>query len=156
VAIVIVTCMDNRIRTEGAMGLDPEEAHLLRTAGGRVTDDVLRSLTVACSLLGVRRVALVHHTDCRALSVEDGPMRQRLTAELGRDPGPMQFLGDRDLEGSVHDDLAALRRCPTLPEGVTFEGYIYDTDAHRLTPVAPRPVGAEVPGGGGRSPGTSP
>ena len=85
------------------------------TPGGRATPDVLRSLTVACSLLDVQRVAVVHHTDCRALGVEDRAMRRRLAGQLGRDPGPVDFLGHRDLVESVLVDVATIRDCATIP-----------------------------------------
>lgn len=148
-AIAIVTCMDNRLRTTGSMGLDRGEAHVIRTAGGRVTDDVLRSLTAACSLLDVRRIAVVHHTDCRALAIDDREIRVLLTEQLGTDPGNIAFLGDRDLPGSVRTDVAAVRGCRSLPRSVVVEGYLYDTPTHVLTPVTGPPPSAGSGGAGG-------
>ena len=146
-ALAIVTCMDNRLPTGGSMGLGPGEAFLVRNAGGRVTGDVLRSLTVACSALDVGRIAVVHHTDCRALAVDDGEMRRRLTGQLGSDPGRRAFLGHPDLAESVRVDVAAVEQCPTLPRGVEVEGYIYDVGTHHLRPV----LSVAPTGGGGRS-----
>jgi carbonic anhydrase len=134
-ALAILTCMDKRLLTARSMGLGPDEAFVLRNAGGRVTDDVLRSLTAACALLDVRTVAVVHHTDCKALAVEDGAMRRVLTARLGADPGPVRFLGHRDLEASVREDVAAIEACTTIPPTVAVSGWVYDVTTHRLHPV---------------------
>jgi len=134
-ALAIVTCMDNRLPTGRSMGLAQGEAFVLRNAGGRVTDDVLRSLTVACSALDVRRVAVVHHTDCRALAVDDAAMRQRLTTQLGADPGPLHFFGHLDLAESVRVDMAAVRTCRTIPTTVAVDGFVYDVVTGQLRPL---------------------
>jgi carbonic anhydrase len=135
-ALAIVTCMDNRLRTGQSMGLGEGEAFVLRNAGGRVTDDVIRSLTAACAVLDVRTVAVVHHSDCRALAIEDGPMRRLLTERLGADPGDLRFLGHPDLEESVRIDKAAIERAPTIPASVVVRGFVYDVTTHALHPVA--------------------
>src|SRR5579859_4052779 len=114
--LVVLTCMDARIDPLRALGLAEGDAHILRNAGGRVTDDVLRSLVVSQQLLGTRRIAVVHHTECGLVGRTNEQIRARVRPTLGTAADTIEFLPFYDLETSVRDDLASLRASPLIPK----------------------------------------
>ena len=131
--LAILTCMDVRIDTYGAFGLHVGEAHVLRNAGGRVTDDVLRSLVLSCHALGVREVGVVHHTACGLLG-DDGAMR----ADLEREAGvliPVDLHVIEDPAHALERDVGLLRTCAYLPRDLTVWGARFDVETGHLLPV---------------------
>ena len=128
--VVILTCMDARIDIFRALGLRPGEVHMLRNAGGLVTDDVLRSLVVSQRLLGSLEVMVVMHTDCGLEGLLDADLAGRITAETQVEP-PFAFGGFDDIEAEVRRSVERVRTCPWLPSRDVVRGFVYDvTTAH--------------------------
>jgi carbonic anhydrase len=134
-ALAILTCMDSRYTAQGIMGIALGDAHVIRNAGGRVTDDAIRSLALSAALLGTRACAVIHHSDCGLLGRSDEEL-QRLVHEASGALPPFGFLPFADLEQSVRDDVQALRACPYLPPGYEVLGFSYDVRSGRLAPIA--------------------
>lgn len=133
--VAVLTCMDARLHPERLLGLQFGEAHVIRNAGGRASDDALRSLIVSSRLLGTTEFLVIHHTRCGMLGLSDEDLRDRLAADTGADASHIEFLGFGDLEDSVRDDVRRIRRSPFIPAEATISGYVYDVDSGRLTPV---------------------
>ncbi len=131
----IVTCMDARIDTLRIFGLGPGEAHILRNAGGLVTDDVLRSLVLSQRALGTREVLLMHHTRCGMLGLDEGELRAQIVAETGAPP-PYAFGAFDDLDEAVRSAIARVREHPFLPHRDRVRGFVYDVDTGRLREVS--------------------
>lgn len=129
--VVIVTCMDARIDIFQALGLRPGEVHMVRNAGGLVTDDVLRSLIVSQRLLGSLEVMVVMHTDCGLQGLRDADLASRVTAET-RVEVPFTFGGFDDLEIEVRRSVERVRSCPWLPSRDVVRGFVYDVTTARL------------------------
>ena len=106
--VAIVTCMDARIHPEQALGLEIGDAHMIRNAGGRVSDDALRSLIISSRLLGTNEFAVIHHTDCGMVTFTNDDLRAKLRDETGADASQIDFLPFPDLEQSVRDDVSAI------------------------------------------------
>jgi carbonic anhydrase len=123
--VAIVTCMDARIHPEQALGLEIGDAHMIRNAGGRVSDDALRSLVISSRLLGTNEFAVIHHTDCGMLTFTNADMHSKLRDECGEDTSHIDFLPFPDLEQSVRDDVATILSSPLIDDGITVSGYIY-------------------------------
>ncbi len=139
-ALAIVTCMDSRLDVFASLGLELGEAHIVRTAGARITQDVLRSLTLSTHALGTRSVAVIAHTDC-GLKDPDGTLVDRLTTAIGRPPIERTWHAFVDPEAIVREDCALLGRWQDRPDGLTIAGYLLDVTDGRLTEVvAPRTV----------------
>jgi carbonic anhydrase len=121
------------------LGLAPGDAKILRNAGARVTDDMLRTLVLAVHLLGVDRIAIVHHTNCRMVGVDDDELRALLAEETGVDTAGWSFHAVPDVAAALAEDLAALRDCPLLPNDLPVAAFLYHVETGRLTtlPVAP-------------------
>lgn len=137
-ALAIVTCMDSRLPVFPALGLDLGEAHVIRNAGGVVTDDVVRSLTISQRLLGTEQIALIHHSDCGLLKITDEGFAERLEAETGQVPG-WSAMAFGDLDESVREGMARLRRDPFLARTDRIRGFVFDVDSGLLREVhAPR------------------
>ena len=126
--VAIVTCMDSRLHVAQALGLALGDAHILRNAGGRVTEDVIRSLVISQQQMGTREIVVLHHTDCGA---------QTFKKELGVDVSDQDFLPFTDVEESVREDMAILRQSPLIPKDVIISGAVYDVDTGRMTQVFP-------------------
>jgi carbonic anhydrase len=133
-AIAIVTCMDCRIDVEEALGLGPGEAHVLRNAGGVVTDDVIRSLALSQHKLGTRAVMLIHHDKCGVGTVTDDGFRAELRAASGMTP-PFAIESFEDVEDDVRQSLERVRRSPFLPHREEVRGFVYDVDTGVLREV---------------------
>ena len=134
-ALAVLTCMDARIHPERLLDLGIGDAHVIRNAGGRASDDAVRSLVVSTALLGTRACMVIHHTRCGMLGLADDDLRAQLAAQAGADASSMAFLGFDDLEGSVRDDVRSLRTNPLLPTELEVTGYLYDVDTGLLSPV---------------------
>jgi carbonic anhydrase len=140
--LTILTCMDSRLDAFATLGLELGDAQILRNAGGRVTDDMVRSLTLSTNLLGVREVGVIHHTRCAIDGMTDESLSRTITAAGGPDTTAMHFFPFADLEQGLQEDIDALISCPSLAEGTVFWGAIYDVDTSRLRvtvePIAQR------------------
>jgi len=131
--LAIVACMDSRIDLYGLLGLHLGEAHVLRNAGGLVTDDVLRSLTLSQALLGTRDIMVIQHTGC-GLHGDEDELRRRVAETTGREPpGPLGAF--RDIDASVRRQLEVLRGAPGLVRGDTARGFVYEVETGRLREV---------------------
>jgi carbonic anhydrase len=137
--LVVVTCMDARLDVFAALGLHEGEAHILRNAGGVITDDVIRSLAVSQRRLGTREVMLIHHTDCGMQSLTDDGFRAELQQATGVAPA-FAIESFTDVEADVRQSILRVRRSPFVLHRDDVRGFVYDVDTHRLREVD---VGAE-------------
>jgi len=135
--VAIVTCMDARLHPEKFLGLEIGDAHVIRNAGGRASDDALRSLIISSRLLGTREFAVIHHTDCGMLTFSNDDLRAKLSEEAGVDAGHIDFLPFSDNAQSVRDDVQRIRESPFVPPGTPVSGYIYDVHTGMLEEVVP-------------------
>jgi carbonic anhydrase len=132
--LAIVTCMDSRLDVFQALGLHDGEAHILRNAGGVITDDVIRSLAVSQRRLGTREVMLIHHTDCGLLKLTDDGFRAELQAASGVAPS-FAIESFTDLDADVRQSILRVRRSPFLAHREAVRGFVYDVTTHRLREV---------------------
>jgi carbonic anhydrase len=133
--VAILTCMDSRIEPLAMLGLRQGDAKILRNAGARVTDDVLRTLVLATHLLGVTRVFVVPHTQCRMAENTEDDLHRIILERSGVDTRSLEFRTDRDQLAALHTDLTRVRAFPLLPDGIAVGGALYDVDTGRLEPV---------------------
>ena len=133
--VAIVACMDARIDVYSALSLGDGEAHVLRNAGGVVTDDLIRSLAISQLKLGTREVMLIQHTDCGMGKITDEGFREELREATGATAG-FEIGAFADVEQSVRDSIRRLRDCELLPHRDAVRGFVYDVDSHRLREVA--------------------
>lgn len=134
--LAVVTCMDARIDVHAVLGLDHGDVHVVRTAGGRVTDDVLRSLTLSTHALGVHQVAVVTHTDC-GLHDPEGSLPDRLADLLGTAPDPDAWHAFADPAQAARTDGELLLRWPHRPDDLVVAAYVLDVGTGALTTVLP-------------------
>ena len=113
--VAIVTCMDSRLHVAPALGLALGDAHILRNAGGRVTEDMIRSLVISQQQMGTREIVVLHHTDCGAQTFNNEDFQEHLKCELGVDVSGQDFLPFQDIDESVREDMKLLRECPLIP-----------------------------------------
>lgn len=132
--LAIVTCMDSRLDVFAALGLHHGEAHILRNAGGVITDDVIRSLAVSQRRLGTREVMLIHHTDCGMQTLTDDGFRAELQEASGVAPA-FAIESFCDLDKDVRQSLLRVRRSPFLLHRDVVRGFVYDVDTHELCEV---------------------
>lgn len=133
--VAVVVCMDARIDPARALGLEEGDAHVIRNAGGRLTD-ALRSLAISQTLLGTEEVVIIHHTDCGMLTFTDEVIRLKLRKERNVDADAVAFLPFQDLDASVRDDLAAYRASPLVRQDVPVRGFVYDVRTGGLREVS--------------------
>lgn len=133
--LAIVTCIDSRIDPLGMVGLKPGDAKIIRNAGARITEDVLRSLVLAANFLKVTRVCVVQHTDCALAGTSDAEFNEGIRANTGADPSGWRFLSMEDQVAALRDDLAAIRSCPLLPAALELGAFILDVRTGGLEPV---------------------
>jgi carbonic anhydrase len=135
--LAVVTCMDARILLSKILGLEVGDAHVIRNAGGIVTEDVLRSLIISHHLLGTREFMVINHTDCGMLKFRDEDLRLRLTHETGIQlPVPVSFHAFTNLEENVRQQLQKLRAHPWVPTAILIRGFVYDVETGRLREVS--------------------
>ena len=132
----VLACMDARLHPERFLGLDIGDAHVIRNAGGRASDDAIRSLIISSRLLGTNEFLVIHHTDCGMLTFTNNDLRQKLLDETGRDASDMDFLPFSDLEQSVRDDVQRIKDSPHLSDDIPVRGFIYDVSTGRLQEVS--------------------
>ncbi len=132
--LAIVACMDSRLDVFAALGLKAGEAHVLRNAGGVITDDVIRSLAISQRRLGTEAVMLIHHTDCGMQKITDDGFRLELLETSGVAPA-FAIESFTDIEADVRQSLLRVRRSPFIPHRDDVRGFVYDVDTHRLREV---------------------
>jgi carbonic anhydrase len=129
--LAVLTCMDSRIEPLAMLGLKPGDAKILRNAGARVTDDVLRTLVLASYLLGVERAMVVAHTKCRMAAEDEDDVHAAIEAAGGPDTRSLAFLVAPDQEATVCEDVQRIRSWPYLSK-LHVGGFLYDVDTGRL------------------------
>ena len=134
--VAVVTCMDARLHPEEFLGLDVGDAHVIRNAGGRVSDDAVRSLVISERLLGTEEIVVIHHTDCGMLTFSNEDLTAKIKEDLGVDTTGRDFLPFSDLEQSVRDDVEILRNSDLIPDDITVTGAIYDVETGKIREVA--------------------
>jgi carbonic anhydrase len=132
--LAIVTCMDSRLDVFAALGLGQGEAHVLRNAGGVITDDVLRSLAISQRKLGTREVMLIHHTDCGMQTITDDGFRAELQEATGVAPA-FAIESFKDVDADVRQSILRVRRSDFVPHRGRVRGFVYDVDSHALREV---------------------
>jgi carbonic anhydrase len=135
--LAILTCMDSRIDTFRALGLDLGDAHIIRNAGGRASDDAIRSLIVSTTLLGTREVLVIHHTQCGLMGTSNEALRERVARERGTDASGIDFLPFTDHETALREDVDRIRTTPHLDPALRVSGYLYDVHTGALGEVVP-------------------
>ena len=133
--LAIVACMDSRLDVFAALGLDSGDAHVLRNAGGVITDDVIRSLAVSQRRLGTEAVMLIHHTDCGMEKITDDGFRAELQEATGVAPA-FAIESFTDLDADVRQSILRVRRSAFVPHRDVVRGFVYDVDSHLLREVS--------------------
>ncbi len=133
--VAIVTCMDSRLHVAPALGLALGDAHILRNAGGRVTEDMIRSLVISQQQMGTREIVVLHHTDCGAQTFNNEDFQEHLKCELGVDVSGQDFLPFQYIDESVREDMKLLRECPLIPDDVIISGAVYDVDTGSMREI---------------------
>ncbi|QUG99782.1 carbonic anhydrase [Saccharopolyspora erythraea] len=144
--VAVVTCMDCRIDLGASLGLHAGEAHVIRNAGGAVTDDVIRSLAISQRKLGTREVMLVHHTGCGLATFTEGEFKDELEAETGQRPS-WSVETFADAEQDVRQCMARVRRSPFLGLTTSLRGFVADIGTGALTEVSETAADASAPAG---------
>lgn len=132
--VAVVACMDARLVISELLGLEEGDAHVIRNAGGVVTEDVIRSLTISQWLLGTREIMLVLHTDCGMMTFTDERVKELIREKTGVRP-PFAFHSFRDLEEAVRRSLARIQASPFLPHKDEVRGFVYEVETRRLREV---------------------
>jgi carbonic anhydrase len=133
--IAVLACMDARVNPYGILGLSEGDAHVIRNAGGVVTDDEIRSLAISQRLLGTEEIILIHHTDCGMLTFTDDGFRRTIQDETGIKPEwPAEAFDD--LEEDVRQSIARIKASPFVPRKDSVRGFVYDVHTGRLSEVA--------------------
>jgi carbonic anhydrase len=132
--LAVVACMDARLNVYALLGLQEGEAHVIRNAGGVVSDDVLRSLVISQRLLGTREVILVHHTDCGMLTFTDDQVKADIEADVGLRPH-FALEAFPDLERDIRQSIARIKASPFVPHKDSVRGFIYDVHSGALQEV---------------------
>lgn len=133
--LAILVCMDSRIDTFDALGLALGDAHIIRNAGGRASEDALRSLIISYRILGTREFLVIHHTDCGLAKASNEHIHALLAEHPGVDASSIDFLPFDDLEQSVRDDVQAIRSSPLIPDEIPVTGFVFDVHTGRLSQV---------------------
>ncbi len=138
--VAVVACMDARIETGRLLGLEEGDAHVIRNAGGVVTDDVIRSLAISQRLLGTEEIVLIHHTDCGMLTFSDDDVKADIAAETGLRP-PFALEAFSDPEEDVRHSIRRIQASPFVPKKSAIRGFVYDVHTGRLDEVDAAPAG---------------
>jgi carbonic anhydrase len=132
--VAVVACMDARLNVYGALGLQEGDAHVIRNAGGVVTDDEIRSLAISQRLLGTEEIILIHHTDCGMLTFTDDQFRAAIHEDTGIKPEWAAESFD-DLDADVRQSIARIKASPFIPRKESVRGFVYDVKTGRLREV---------------------
>lgn len=130
--MAILTCMDSRYTAQGVLGVALGEAHVIRNAGGRSTDDAIRSLVLSAHSMGTRGCVVIHHTDCGLHKKSNKDIQASVQAVTGEDASHIDFLPFDDVAESVREDVAVLRSCRLFPPGYQVIGFVYDVTTGHL------------------------
>jgi carbonic anhydrase len=132
--VAVLACMDARLNVYGALGLSEGDAHVIRNAGGVVTDDEIRSLAISQRLLGTREIILIHHTDCGMLTFTDDAFKGSIQKETGIKP---EWAAEAfsDLEEDVRQSIARIKASPFIPVKDSVRGFVYEVESGRLREV---------------------
>jgi carbonic anhydrase len=133
--VAIVACMDARLNPYGLLGLQEGDAHVIRNAGGVITDDEIRSLAISQRLLGTEEIVLIHHTDCGMLTFTDDEFRRSIQDDVGIKP---EWAAEAfpDLEEDVRQSLARVNASPFIPKKDSVRGFVYEVETGRLREVS--------------------
>jgi carbonic anhydrase len=131
--VAVVACMDARLDVHKILGLEEGEAHVIRNAGGVVTDDVIRSLLISQRLLGTREIILIHHTDCGMVTFQDDDLKETIQREVGLKP-PFALESFPDLEEDVRQSVQRVQASPFIPHK-NVRGFVYEVETGRLREV---------------------
>jgi carbonic anhydrase len=132
--VAVVACMDARLNVYGMLGLQEGDAHVIRNAGGVITDDEIRSLAISQRLLGTREIMLIHHTDCGMLTFTDDELKQQIQDEAGIKPH-FSMESFSDLEADVRQSIARIQASPFIPHQDAVRGFVYEVETGRLREV---------------------
>jgi carbonic anhydrase len=132
--VAVVACMDARLSVYGILGLAEGEAHVIRNAGGVITEDEIRSLAISQRLLGTKEIILIHHTDCGMLTFTDEQFKASIAAETGIKP-PWATEAFGDLEGDVRQSVARIKASPFIPHTDQVRGFVFDVATGKLNEV---------------------
>jgi carbonic anhydrase len=132
--VAVIACMDARLNPYGLLGLEEGDAHVIRNAGGVVTDDEIRSLAISQRLLGTEEIMLIHHTDCGMLTFADDEFRRQVQDETGIKP---EWAAEAfsDLDADVRQSIARIKASPFIPRKDQVRGFVYDVHSGRLREV---------------------
>ena len=134
--LAVVACMDARLDVHKILGLSEGDAHVIRNAGGVVSDDAIRSLVISQRLLGTRAIVLIHHTDCGMLTFRDDDVKDAIEADTGLRPAfAMEAFGN--LEKDVRQSISRIQASPFIPHKDQVRGFVYDCSTGRLNEVSP-------------------
>jgi carbonic anhydrase len=133
--VAIVACMDARLDPYAVFGLREGDAHVVRNAGGAVTDDVIRSLAISQRLLGTREIILLHHTDCGMVTFTDQEFKAQIAAETGIRP-PWAAEAFSDVDEDVRQSIARIRSSPFIPHTDSVRGFVYSVEKGTLAEVS--------------------
>jgi carbonic anhydrase len=133
--VAVVACMDARLHVSKVLGLAEGDAHIIRNAGGVVTDDEIRSLAISQRLLGTREIILIHHTDCGMLTFQDDQFRHQIEVETGVRP---EWAAEAfsDLDADLRQNVARIKASPFIPHKDSIRGFVYEVETGRLREVA--------------------
>ena len=133
--VAVVACMDARLNPYGLLGLKEGDAHVIRNAGGGVTDDVIRSLSISQRLLGTQEIVLIHHTDCGMLTFSDDEFRRAIEADTGIRPSwAAEAFPEPDAD--IRQSIARIKASPFIPRKDSVRGFVYDVSDGTLREVA--------------------
>jgi carbonic anhydrase len=133
--VAVVACMDARLNPQALLGLDEGDGHVIRNAGGVVTDDAIRSLALSQRLLGTEEIVLIHHTDCGMLTFSDDDFRRQVQDDVGVKP-PWAAEAFPDLDEDVRQSIARINASPFIPRKESVRGFVYDVSDGSLREVS--------------------
>ncbi len=136
--LAVLACMDARLDVHRILGIEEGDAHIIRNAGGVVTDDAIRSLVISQRLLGTEEILLVHHTDCGMLRFKDDELKRQIEQEIGIRPA-FALEAFSDLQEDVRQSIARIEASPFIPRKSRIRGFVYDVATGRLSEVARHP-----------------
>jgi carbonic anhydrase len=132
--VAVVACMDARLHVSAILGLEVGDAHIIRNAGGVVTDDAIRSLVISQRLLGTKEIILIHHSDCGMVTFSDDDVKAQIKADTGIRP-PFSLEAFPDAEDDVRQSIARVKVSPFIPHRDSVRGFVYDVTTGRLNEV---------------------
>jgi carbonic anhydrase len=133
--VAVLACMDARLDPARALGLEEGDAHVIRNAGGVVTDDAIRSLALSQRLLGTKEIILIHHTDCGMVTFTDDEVKAQIEQDTGIRP-PFALESFKDADADVRQSIARIAASPFLPDKSSVRGFVYDVKTGKLREVS--------------------